>query len=137
MTQYIDKSAVVAEIERRRKLVSDPILSGDDLMIGERNALFNLLSFINTLEVKEVDSDKCEDSYEQGYADAHPHWISVKDKLPEACGAVLTTTQKGTQRVGCYEDGWWLANFPDLVRMGSITHWMPLPAAPQKGGEEC
>lgn len=63
MTQYIDKSAVVAEIERRRKLVSDPILSGDDLMIGERNALFNLLSFINTLEVKEVDLEKEIKSY--------------------------------------------------------------------------
>jgi hypothetical protein len=51
MAKLIDKDALVAEIERRRKLVSDPILSGDDLMIGERNALFNLLSFINTLEV--------------------------------------------------------------------------------------
>lgn len=70
MTQYIEKSAVVAEIERRRKLISDPILSGDDLMIGERNALFNLLSFINTLEVKKVDSGKCEDGYVQGYEDA-------------------------------------------------------------------
>ena len=58
MAQLIDKAAVVAEIERRRKLVSDPILSGDDLMIGERKALFNLLSFINTLEVKAVDLEK-------------------------------------------------------------------------------
>ena len=49
----IDKDALVAEIKRRRKLVSDPILSGNDLMIGERNALFNLLSFIDTLEVKD------------------------------------------------------------------------------------
>lgn len=56
--KLIDKDAVVEEIERRRKLVSDPILSGDDLMIGERNALFDLLSFINTLEVKEVDINK-------------------------------------------------------------------------------
>ena len=55
MAQYIDKDALVAEIKRRRKLVSDPILSGNDLMIGERNAFFNLLSFIDTLEVKEMD----------------------------------------------------------------------------------
>jgi len=53
--KLIDKAAVVAEIERRRKLVSDPILSGDDLMIGERNALFNLISFIDTLEVHDVE----------------------------------------------------------------------------------
>ena len=58
MAKYIDKDALVAEIKRRRKLVSDPILAGDDLMIGERNALFNLLSFIDTLEVKEVDLEK-------------------------------------------------------------------------------
>jgi len=58
MAQYIDKATVVAEIKRRRKLVSDPILSGNDLMIGERNALFNLLSFIDTLEVKEVNLEK-------------------------------------------------------------------------------
>ena len=66
------------------------------------------------------------------YLQASPRWISVEDELPEACVAVLTTTQNGTQRVGCYEDGWWLANSPDLVRMVSITHWMPLPA-PKKG----
>ena len=51
--ELIDKSALVAEIKRRKKIVSDPILSGSDLMIGERNAYFGLLSFINSLEVKE------------------------------------------------------------------------------------
>lgn len=58
MAHLIDKDALVTEIKRRRKLVSDPILSGNDLMIGERNALFNLLSFIDTLEVKDVDLEK-------------------------------------------------------------------------------
>ena len=79
------------------------------------------------------------------WCDEHPAWISVDDALPKVGVAVLTTTQNGTQRVGCYEDGWWLANSPDLVRMGSITHWMPLPQPPssseipnncEKGGEE-
>lgn len=64
------------------------------------------------------------------FGQQQPNWISVEDELPEACVAVLTTTQNGTQRVGCYEDGWWLANSPNLVRMGSITHWMPLPQPP-------
>lgn len=58
MAYLIDKAAVVAEIKRRKELVSDPILSGNDLMIGERNAYFNLLSFLDTLEVKEVDLEK-------------------------------------------------------------------------------
>ena len=65
-----------------------------------------------------------------------PHWISVEDELPEVGVAVLTITPRGTQRVGFYEDGWWLANYIDLVRMGSITHWMPLPQPPKKGGEK-
>lgn len=58
MTQYINKDTLVAEIKRRKELVSDPILSCNDLMIGERNAFFNLLSFINTLEVKEVNLEE-------------------------------------------------------------------------------
>ena len=70
------------------------------------------------------------------WADQHPHWISVEDELPEVCVVVLTTTPHGTQRVGFYEDGWWLANTPDLVRLGSITHWMPLPLPPKKGGTQ-
>ena len=53
--KLIDKSALVAEIERRKELVSDPIFNTNDLLIGERNAYFNLLSFIDTLKVKEVD----------------------------------------------------------------------------------
>ena len=65
-----------------------------------------------------------------------PRWISVEDELPEVCVVVLTTTPHGTQRVGFYEDGWWLANTPDLVRLGSITHWMPLPLPPKKGGTQ-
>ena len=123
MTQYIDKSAVVAEIKRRRKLVSDPILSGDDLMIGERNALFNLLSFINTLEVKEVDSDA--------------HWISVEDELPPNKGGfsdeVLTydhASKRYVVAMFCYISNCWFGCDD------TITHWMPLPAAPKKGGEE-
>ena len=48
--KLIDKSALVAEIERRKELVSDPIFNTNDLLIGERNAYFNLLSFIDTLQ---------------------------------------------------------------------------------------
>lgn len=58
MTHLIDKDALVAEIKRRKELVSDPILLGNDLMIGERNAYFNLLPFLDTIEVKEVDLEK-------------------------------------------------------------------------------
>ena len=71
--KLIDKAAVVAEIQRRKELVSDPILSGNDLMIGERNAYFNLLSFLDTLEVKKVNLD--DDYIEEVYS----HIDSIKD----------------------------------------------------------
>lgn len=80
----IDKTALVAEIERRRKLVSDPILSGNDLMIGERNALFNLLSFIDTLEVKEVDLDNNIREYLTNYFNVYEDGVlqSKKNSQP-------------------------------------------------------
>jgi len=52
MTQYIDKSAVVAEINRvLNSYDTNEITSG-------RYALVNLRDFLDTIEVKEVDFEK-------------------------------------------------------------------------------
>ena len=56
--KLIDKDALVAEIERRKELVDDPMILDNDLIIGERNTYIRLLSFLDTLEVKEVDLEK-------------------------------------------------------------------------------
>ena len=73
MTQYIDKSAVVAEI---RRIMTEEMsffkdCCNDELENTSSPAVYTrmemLLSFLDTLEVKEVDSDKCEDGYERGY----------------------------------------------------------------------
>ena len=73
------------------------------------------------------------------WADAHPHWISVEDELPpkqpnrEQSKNVLVRTNSGRTKIEYYDYGndvikeWWEYN---------ITHWMPLPAPPKKGGEE-
>lgn len=45
-----DKEKIKAEIERRKKLVDDHILSDNDLIIGERNAYVRLLSFIDSMQ---------------------------------------------------------------------------------------
>lgn len=65
MVQYIDKSALVAEIERRveaiRKAFNEPgILSGVDRTYAnaQYDAFKSLLTFLNTLEVKDVDLEK-------------------------------------------------------------------------------
>ena len=53
MEQYIPKSAVVAEIERKIHNIDYEGLS--DRNIGQKQSLYHILSFLNTLEVKETD----------------------------------------------------------------------------------
>jgi hypothetical protein len=71
--KLIDKDTLVAEIKRRKELVSDPILSGNDLMIGERNAYFNLLSFIDSMQ---EEPDEIVDKYLYG---KEPELVDVDD----------------------------------------------------------
>ena len=52
MEQYINKSALVAEIERLMTIYNDD----DDIHhVAKYNILVDILSFLNTFEVKEVD----------------------------------------------------------------------------------
>ena len=56
MAQYIDKSAVVAEIEKLQLCTMDEHMNFYSAEAqGEYNALSKLESFLNTLEVKDVD----------------------------------------------------------------------------------
>ena len=62
MTQYISKSALVAEIEKLQLCTMDEHMNFYSAEAqGEYNALSKLESFLNTLEVKDVDINK-EDS---------------------------------------------------------------------------
>lgn len=61
MAQYIDKDALVAEIEKRQKIhFNDYHINGNNSPAdyGACNALTQILAFIDTLEVKEVDFEK-------------------------------------------------------------------------------
>ena len=60
MKQYINKDAVVAEIERELKSINN---ATNDFAEGRRMELNNILSFLDTLEVKEVDLEKEFDNY--------------------------------------------------------------------------
>lgn len=53
MAQYIEKSSVIAEIERRIKEID-----GIGTYLSPKGVLTNLLCHLNTLEVKEVDLEK-------------------------------------------------------------------------------
>lgn len=61
MAQYINKSDVVAEIER--KIHTEQGYSSGDAECGYRDCAREILSFLNTLEVKEVDLEKEFDNY--------------------------------------------------------------------------
>ena len=63
MTQYIDKSALVAEIKKRgyyAQTMSDNAINGSmrQFYDGMKQDCVDLLSFLNTIEVKEVDLEK-------------------------------------------------------------------------------
>jgi hypothetical protein len=70
MAQYIDKDALVVEIERRIKRFRE---EKDSVSIVKTNTYKGILSFIDTLEVKEVDLEK-ELSYEdyKGFFEKYP-----------------------------------------------------------------
>ena len=61
-------------------------------------------------------------------ADNHPAWISVEDQLPEKDGRYLFYDEVLGPQVSAYYDGCSLVS--------SITHWMPLPAAPKTAKSE-
>ena len=56
MTQYIDKSALVAELKRIEHETNYEPFTGE--VLGKRCACRSLLSFIDTIEVKDVDLEK-------------------------------------------------------------------------------
>ena len=55
MTQYIDKDALVEELERLYNL---EYANTSNLSCGKKIMLRNILHFLDTLEVKEVDLEK-------------------------------------------------------------------------------
>jgi len=58
MAQYIDKDALVAEVERRIKSTNNDVKIGAIESFTVSKTLNSLISFINTLEVKDVDLEK-------------------------------------------------------------------------------
>lgn len=60
MAQYIDKAAMVAEIERRIKINKGCMLGlrNLDYYQGKVDALSDTISLLDTLEVKDVDLEK-------------------------------------------------------------------------------
>lgn len=69
-------------------------------------------------------------SWAISYGELHNHWISVEDKLPEYDQKVLWCWDDGLISIGR------VALDEQHIEAGYITHWMPLPQPPKKGGEK-
>ena len=73
------------------------------------------------------------------FADAHPHWISVDDELPKDSGGFYLSVDKNgeiwyRQYTKLY--GWRSVVGNMFISGLDVTHWMPTPQPPKKGGEE-
>ena len=85
-------------------------------------------------EGKEVDNAKPLDA-KQSEPFSRPHendgeWISVEERLPEPTYCVLVYGDEGEMEIDALGyDGEWMGYV-------DVTHWMPLPEAPKKGGGE-
>lgn len=56
--ELIDKDLLKEELNTRIEVLSIPGFSDNPLMVGEKSAYLSMLSFLDTLEVKEVDLEK-------------------------------------------------------------------------------
>lgn len=60
-------------------------------------------------------------------------WVSVEERLPKEKQRVIVRCERVGTSVGWILWGNWMADIgPDA---GKVTHWMPLPAPPAKGGD--
>lgn len=80
------------------------------------------------------------------WADRHPRWISVEDELPkdrQPCIVLIDRKAiQGTPRIrsAVYAPNVMMQQegfaYSHMSKKHHITHWMPLPQAPKKGGGE-
>ena len=79
MKEYIDKSEVVAEIESKRKYaqhLGDNAINGSmqQFYDGMKQGCVDILSFLDTLEVKEVEEKPSDDLEEEIDKELHENW---------------------------------------------------------------
>ena len=67
MKELIDKDLLKEELNTRIEVLSIPRLSYNPLMVGERSAYLSILSFLDTIETKEVDLEKELDFVKDAY----------------------------------------------------------------------
>ena len=143
------------------KLLSCPFCGGTDILMRDVSGMFGRSSHARTYHYMQ-----CRDCFSQtGYHETKTkaidawntrtpieckqsepisfshekggEWISVDERLPEQCIPVLVYKNSNSEAYGnmetaYFEKGRWRGSCGEF-----ITHWMPLPKAPQmKGGKQ-
>lgn len=67
-----------------------------------------------------------------------PEWIPVGERLPEENGLYLTcwANHPDEPSVVLFDGGWCWGNGDPMMDENRISHWMPIPPAPQDKAEE-
>lgn len=107
-----------------------------NILASHRNCVFGLdklcESALEYIQHLESGIDRCYELAKQVEA-AQPKWISVEERLPEPDKNVLTLKNRKRVRIGYYSEDCeeWVIN--DMIAYDEdITHWMPLPPAPDE-----
>lgn len=58
------------------------------------------------------------------WADSHPHWIPIEERLPEEGQVVFIYTKHGSVSSVTYKDG--AFNLNEVLEAINVTHWMPI-----------
>ena len=99
----------------------------------------------------DVDKERLEEvlfdargNYERGFREGYEQaaldtpWIPVGERLPEDGSGILAFYDNGTETrvIACnyYKGEWYECIFKTVRTFHTITHWMPLPKPPKKGG---
>lgn len=93
MKQYIDKSALLADIERIENELNSEIFT--DEFLGKRWFCKHIKSFLDTLEVKEVDLEKEIELVKGDYEQVDVAWNNDFDFIAEHFFELGLKTQKG------------------------------------------
>lgn len=76
------------------------------------------------------------------WADSHPYWRDMEKEKPQDAQRILAYFGGGVCYPCIFQDNGkdeWLGRFTDgEIKLGDfkVTHWMPIPPLPEKGGGE-
>ncbi|ROE12647.1 DUF551 domain-containing protein [Klebsiella pneumoniae subsp. pneumoniae] len=119
-----------------RRGIADCLCDAEEALIevvNRRAAMLqgaeNAESRCNTKTTPALDSSSKNADSRCGNSPAIPdRWIPVRERMPESNGVYFGWDGQRVLEVNCFFGGWSANQFIH----GEITHWMPLPSAPQE-----